>query len=83
MNDAYTKQKIDVGDIVAVTFNNSQLTLSRHATVLFMPSGPGDCWGLRDDETGFVHYVSEGCTISKRMDSSTPDPTTANEKGQP
>jgi len=69
MEGSYTKieLQIRVGDTVAVNFNSAQVTLSDCATVLFTPSGPGDCWAFKDDATGYVHYVSEGCTISKKL----------------
>lgn len=71
METAYTPTELQIhcGDIVAVNFNNAQTTLSHRATVLFMPSAPGDCWGFKDEQTGYVHYVSEGCTISKKLPS--------------
>jgi len=61
MNDS----EIKCGDTVAVNFNNAQFTLCSKATVLYMPVATGDCWHFRDNETGIIHYVSEGCTISK------------------
>lgn len=69
MNTAYTPTELQIhcGDTVVVNFHNAQTTLSYAATVLFMPSEPGDCWGFKDDKTGFVHYVSEPCTVSKKL----------------
>jgi len=71
MNDTYTKERIEIGDTVWVNFNGAQFTLCRRATVLFMPSGPGDSWGFFDEDTGQTHYVSEGCTISKHIPANT------------
>ena len=67
MEDAYipNESKIHCGDTVRVDFNNSQYTLCSSATVLFMPSCAGDCWGFKDNKTGDIHYVSEGCTVTK------------------
>jgi hypothetical protein len=62
-----TKDQIKIGDRVVVSFNNSQVTLSRNATILAIPCATGDSWVFRDDETKLIHYVSEGCTISKRI----------------
>ena len=62
-----TKDQIKIGDVVSVNFNNAQTTLSFNATVLVIPCATGDSWVFRDDETRYIHYVSEGCTISKRI----------------
>jgi len=60
------KARIDVGDEVHVNFNNAQTTLCRRARVVYTPCAAGDSWVFADLETGDVHYVSEGCTITKR-----------------
>ncbi len=57
---------IKVGDIVVVNFNGAQITLCSEAEVVAIPSYTGDSWIFEDKKTGFVHYVSEGCTVSKR-----------------
>ena len=57
---------IEVGDIVRVDFNGAQLTLCFEAEVISMPCATGDSWVFKDERTGFEHYVSEGCTVSKR-----------------
>lgn len=62
-----TKETIEIGDIVRVEFNNSQVTLCKAATVVSKPGQPGDWWIFHDDKTGFLHYISEGCTISKHI----------------
>ena len=60
MND-----KIEKGDVVRVNFNNAQVTLCESATVLYTPCATGDSWIFKDNKTGEIHYVSEGCTITK------------------
>ena len=57
--------EIKIGDIVRVDFNGAQLTLCFKAEVLYKPCATGDSWHFKDVETGTLHYVSEGCTISK------------------
>lgn len=64
--EAVTDQyRIKEGDIVRVNFNNSQFTLCYSAVVVAMPCATGDSWIFRDPDTGLIHYVSEGCTITK------------------
>ena len=60
------KELIVIGDWVRVTFNNSQFTLSTKTQVKWMPAATGDSW-VFEDEAGAVHYVSEGCTITKLL----------------
>lgn len=55
--------KIEVGDIVVVNFNNAQYTLCSRAIVLYVPVATGDSWIFKDS-IGKLHYVSEGCTIT-------------------
>ena len=57
--------KIQVGDMVHVDFNNAKYTLCHRATVMSMPCATGDSWVFCDSDTGQIHYVSEGCTVSK------------------
>lgn len=71
MNKDLTDQRINTSDIVHVDFNNAQVTLCSRAEVLYMPGATGDSWHFRDCKTGEIHYVSEGCTITKLK--STPD----------
>lgn len=59
---------LNVGDYVKVNFHNSQFTLCRCAKVIKIPCATGDCWVFQDCENGKVHYVSEGCTITKPAD---------------
>ena len=61
------ENRIKEGDTVSVNFNASQFTLSRSATVLSKQRNVGEPWVFRDDETGFIHYVSEECTVSKHI----------------
>lgn len=66
MNDP---NKIQVGDFVHVDFNCARFTLCHRAEVLHVPSTMNcveqNYWSFRDTATGQIHYVSEGCTISK------------------
>jgi len=62
------KTQIEVGDMVSVNFNNSQYTLCSKAKVLYTPWATGDSWRFQDVDTGQVHYVSEGCTITLLAD---------------
>jgi len=59
--------RINTNDIVAVNFNGAQFTLSSEARVLHTPGATGDSWILKDIKTGDIHYVSEGCTITKKV----------------
>ena len=59
------EDKIHVGDLVHVDFNNSRFTLCHEAIVLYKPTATGDSWVFKDKRTGEIHYVSEGCTITK------------------
>lgn len=56
---------IKVGDCVSVNFNNSMFTLCSCAVVEHVPIDTGDSWIFTDNNTNEIHYVSEGCTISK------------------
>lgn len=57
--------KIREGDLVSVNFNNSRSTLSHEAVVNHVPKATGDSWVFTDLNNGSVHYVSEGCTVTK------------------
>ena len=57
--------KLKIGDFVHVDFNNAQMTLCHRAEVKYIPSAIGDSWVFKDMETGQIHYVNEGCTVSK------------------
>lgn len=62
---------IKIGDTVKVNFNNAQTTLCSSAEVILMPCAPWDNWVFKDLQTGDVHYVGEGCTITKKVGSNT------------
>lgn len=57
--------EIKKGDRVAVHFNGAPLTLSHDAIVRRIPQATGDSWVFECQVTGRVHWVSEGCTITK------------------
>ena len=69
METAYIPIELQIrcGDHVIVNFNNAQTTWCHDAVVLFMPSGPGDCWGFHDQKNGQIHYISESCTVTKKL----------------
>ena len=60
--------KIREGDKVAVNFNNGQYTLTSNGIVRYMPRATGDSWIIEDAKTGDIHYISEGCTITKKKE---------------
>jgi len=60
------KNMIDIGDLVSVDFYGAQETLCHEAVVIASPRATGDSWIFRDTASGQIHYVSEGCTISKK-----------------
>jgi len=64
MKSEYT---IQLGDFVSVNFHNAQVTLSKRAEVLSLPYNPGESWVVKDVETKIIHYISEGCTITKLL----------------
>jgi len=60
--------KISVNDVVRVNFNGAQTTLCKSAEVLSIPYATGDSWIFRDLDTREIHYVSEGCTVTKKTE---------------
>lgn len=58
---------IKKGDKVQVDFNGAQITLTRDAEVIYVPCATGDSWIFKGNDTGFLYYVSEGCTVSKKL----------------
>ena len=56
---------IEIGDCVSVNFNGAQITLCHRATVEHIPCATGDSWIFKDNDTNQIHYVNEGCTVSK------------------
>lgn len=65
IKNSQNENNIKKGDTVAVNFNNAQFSLSDNAEVVYIPCATGDSWIFRDLDTGDIHYVSEGCTITK------------------
>ena len=61
------KEKLEVGDNVVVNFNGSQYTLCTNGEVISIPRATGDSWVIKDLEKDVLHYISEGCTISKLL----------------
>lgn len=62
-----SKYSLKPGDIVTVNFNNAQITLCHEAALISTPCATGDSWIFKDVRTGWLHYVSEGCTVSKKL----------------
>jgi uncharacterized Fe-S cluster protein YjdI len=60
------ERRIERGDTVIVAFNTGQCMLSFDATVESVPCQTGEPWIFVDNQTGDVHYVTEGCTVSKK-----------------
>ena len=58
---------IKAGDSVRVNFHNQQFTLISQGKVLGTPSdaGPNNRWVIKDELDSKVHYISEGCTVTK------------------
>lgn len=65
MRDLAIDARIQEGDHVHVDFNGSQYTLCSRAEVLYVPGSTGVSWIFKDTGDGRIHYVSEGCTITK------------------
>jgi hypothetical protein len=64
------KYLIKVDDIVHVNFNNGQDSLAydgREVKVMYIPVASGDSWIFFDEKGNDIYYVSEGCTISKKL----------------
>ena len=54
---------INEGDRVTVNFYSTKFTLCE-GTVRNIPCATGDSWIIETDD-GKIHYISEGCTITK------------------
>jgi hypothetical protein len=72
------EDRIKEGDLVHVDINQAQITLCHEAEVLHMPNRAGDSLVFKELRKGpkgvvetFIHYVSEGCTVSKKLDQRT------------
>ena len=61
------RELIKEGDTVSVNFHGSQSTLVRDGIVRNVPCQTGDSWIVEDTEYQLIHYISEGCTITKKM----------------
>ena len=59
---------IKIGDTVHVKFNTAGVVLCYSAEVIAIPCATGDSWIFEDHKTKQMHYVSEGCTVSKRQE---------------
>lgn len=62
------KPEIEIGDNVSVNFHGSAFTLCCTAKVISIPCATGDSWVFQDNMLGTIHYVSEGCTVTKLVD---------------
>ena len=58
---------IDIGDIVSLHIHGSQVTICREGEVLHIPQATGDSWIVKDIFNNELHYVSEGCTITRKV----------------
>ena len=57
--------QIQEGDIVKVKYYSQMWTLTDNGKVLNVPVSTDDSWIIEDMDTGDIHYISEGCTITK------------------
>jgi hypothetical protein len=62
------KSEIQIDDTVRVDFHGAQFTLCVRAKVIHIPQASGDSWQFMDLNTGMIHFVSEGCTVSRRIE---------------
>lgn len=56
--------KINVGDIVHITFKNGE-----HLTdmeVIYVPSQPGDTWTVTDQDRTLLHVIKDFESITRR-----------------
>jgi len=53
------------GDRIVVNFHNAAFTLVGDGELISMPRATGDSWVVKDAK-GVIHYISEGCTITKK-----------------
>jgi len=59
--------RIKEGDIVRVDFNCAQTTLCFEAEVISVRYNTMDSWIFKDKQNNCIHYVSEPCTITKKI----------------
>ena len=57
-------ERFKVGDLVSVNIHNAQVTLTHLGTIEHVPNATGDSWLIRDNGSGQLLAISEGCTIS-------------------
>lgn len=50
------RNRIEVGDIVSVTFSQSEEWF-RKLEVLYTPCQAGDCWFMRNPDSGQIVYI--------------------------
>lgn len=60
------RNRIEIGDIVSVNIHGAQITISHRAKVMYKPFSTGDSWIFEDMDNGDIHYISEGCTVTKK-----------------
>lgn len=66
--DGYRPNRIQQGDIVSVDFNTAGeagINLVSRGVVEWVPCATGDSWIVVEQPSGRVHYISEGCTVTK------------------
>ena len=56
---------INPGDTVTVNMHGIGMTLVHDGIVRWIPCATGDSWIIEAPD-GSVHYISEGCTVTKR-----------------
>lgn len=61
------RNSIELGDVVTVNFHGAGLTLCVNGVVGRKPVATGDSWVIKDLRLGCLHYISEGCTITKSL----------------
>lgn len=57
------RNKIEIGDIVSVAFSKDEGWFPK-LEVLYIPSGIGDCWHMKNPDNGQIHYIQNFETIS-------------------
>lgn len=65
-----SSNKIEVGDIVDITFSHAYAEQRRNCEVLYIPCATGDCWHLRTPR-GNIIYVQMFEEIFKKVKEST------------
>ena len=57
------EDRIAIGDIVSVKFPNSEEWYPK-LEVLYIPSETGDCWHMKNPDSGQIHYIQQFETIT-------------------